>query len=82
VWLLKKEGFEKKMGRASPQLPDTEGGVVRPTGSKPCRHPIPRNQTSGRARRLHVKAGNECISMTARGGRSPVMNLGKRNAEG
>lgn len=30
---LKREGFEKEMARASPELPDTEGGVVRPTGS-------------------------------------------------
>lgn len=38
------------MSQASPELPDTEGGVVRPTGgSEPCRHPPEPNFEMGRS---------------------------------
>lgn len=71
------------MARASPELPDTEGGVVRPTGSSLQALPSsPGTKLGDEHVRLHVKAGDECISMTARDVRSKVTNLAKETPKG
>lgn len=79
---LKREAFEKEMARASPELPDTEGGVVRPTGSNLQALPSSGTKLGDEHVRLHVKAGDECICMTTRDVRSKVTNLAKETPKG